>query len=71
VKDSVGFCDVLPLVKATQPDPSFFSHSQLVGVLVELSVKATESGAVPDSGVPEKSATGAPNTVNVPLPVNV
>ena len=54
--------------------PSPKSHSQLVGVLVDASVNWTVSGAVPESGVPEKAATGAVVTAvtsKVPLPVKV
>jgi hypothetical protein len=39
-------------------------HDQEVGVLVELSVKVTESGAVPEVGVPEKAATGGEPPTN-------
>jgi hypothetical protein len=39
--------------------PSPKSHAQLVGTFVEASVNTTETGTTPDSGVPEKAATGA------------
>ena len=46
-----GFFSVLEL-------PSPKSQLQLVGMLVELSVNVTVNGAVPEVGVPVKSATG-------------
>jgi hypothetical protein len=39
------------------PSPKF--QDQEVGLFVEVSVKLTGSGAVPEVGVPEKPATGA------------
>lgn len=58
VNDSVGFCEVAPLEKFDHPEPLFFSHNHDVGVLVLESVNTTESGVVPNVGVPEKLATG-------------
>jgi hypothetical protein len=46
-----GFCDV-----DVEPSPKF--HDQLVGVFVEVSVKATVSGAVPELGEVVNEATG-------------
>jgi hypothetical protein len=50
----LGFCTVEVEVALT---PKF--HAQLVGAFVEVSVKFTVSGAVPDVGVAPKLATGA------------
>lgn len=49
-----------PEVKLLQTPPPLldFSQSHDVGVLVDASVKSTLTGAVPDVGVPLKSATG-------------
>ena len=41
--------------------PKFHDHA--VGEFVELSVKLTASGALPEVGVPEKFATGGLPTV--------
>jgi hypothetical protein len=50
----VGFC----AVESVDPELSK-SHAHDVGVFVERSVNVTSKGALPESGVPEKSATGA------------
>ena len=47
------------LAVAFTDEPSPNDQDQEVGVLVEVSVKVTFSGAVPDTGVPVKLATGA------------
>jgi hypothetical protein len=67
VNDSVGFCVVGPEAKLLQllPASLLFSHSHEVGVLVDESVNATDSGLVPLSGVPLKAATGAGGAVNI------
>lgn len=47
------------------PSPKF--QFQLVGVLIEVSVNATVSGAAPELGVPTKLATGGAVTVTYPV----
>ena len=47
----------LTVALTEEPSPNDQDHE--VGVLVEASVKATVSGAVPEVGVPVKLATGA------------
>ena len=49
----IGFLTV-----AFTDEPSPNDQDQEVGVLVEASVKVTFSGAVPETGVPVKLATG-------------
>ena len=49
----IGFFTV-----AFTDEPSPNDQVQEVGVLVEASVKVTFSGAVPETGVPVKAATG-------------
>ncbi len=59
---------------AVEVAPSPNVQDQLVGLPVELSVKATLSGTVPDVGVPLNDAVGgngAALTAPVPLSVNV
>ena len=61
VKYSIGFCDVLPLLKFAHELPPLLDLSQShdVGVFVDASVKVTPTSDVPLVGVPLKSATGA------------
>jgi hypothetical protein len=55
-KLNVGFCVVLNTV---QPVVAFLNdHLHEVGILLDESVNATKSGAIPERGVPVKPATG-------------
>jgi len=63
---NVGFGCVVVL-NCVQPVVAFrYSHFHEVGVPVELSVNVTESGAVPERGVPVKFATvGTPSVAEM------
>ena len=65
VRLSVGLCAVGVPAKATQPAPLFFSHDHTVGLFVDASVNVTLRGVTPESGAPEKAATGVSVIVTI------
>jgi hypothetical protein len=61
-----GFLVSLNLNHVLFPGVRFLApHAHEIGVFVDESVNVTESGAVPERGVPEKLATGAGGAVTV------